>query len=358
MDNTFEVDEKIKDTLEKVKPLCPVFGECGGCVYQDIRYADELHIKEETIKSHFKQELGLVDNVFSPIVPSPKEYFYRHRLDISFRKTMAGQYLLGFKPPKRKRTVEVESCVIGREEISDFIPQLKEDAIKGLPENYRVANLVVKTGDDKRVVWGGMGRRSLQMDPKEYLYTEIHGKRIYYSLDTFFQANLEILPDLMNMIKKLDLFDQGSVFFDLYSGVGLFGFYFADQVEAVALVEESATSNRVARYNLEAHKLKGKVDIRQEKVETALPLLLEKFKDKKKVALIDPPRKGLTDETIKTLIDSKDLNAILYLSCGPKSLARDLKKFQDQGWQVEKIIPFDFFPKTIHVETLAVLKVN
>ncbi len=342
--------------FERVEPLCPVFGECGGCSYQDIRYEDELVIKEKALKELLSSECGIGDSCFDPIVASPKEYHYRHRLDISFRKTKDGQFLLGFKPPKRKRTVEVDSCVIGREEISDFIPELRKQAIEKRPEKYRIANLVLRTGDDGRVLWGGMGRRSLELEPKDYFWTEVEGKKIYYSLDTFFQANLEILPQVMERIRQLNILDDETVFFDLYSGVGLFGFCLVDCVKHVVMIEESATSVRVARYNLAEFKNKAKIDIYEEKVESILSSLVKQFDNQKKIAMIDPPRKGVHPLTLEALVQTKSLEAVLYLSCNPVSLARDLKLMCAGGWKIEKVIPFDFFPKTAHLETLCLLR--
>ncbi len=339
--------------VEKVEPLCPIFGTCGGCAYQDLPYEEELRIKEEGLRTLFHRELNVEEEVFEAIVPSPAPYHYRSRLDLGFRKTKKGEFFMGFMPQNSKRIVSAESCAIAREEISDFLPELKRQAEVRLPENYQVANLVIRTGDDGRIFWGGIGRRSLQMDEKDYFWTEIHGKKIFYSLDTFFQANLSILPDLMEKIARVAGFDQNTYFFDLYAGAGLFGIYFAEKVNRVFMIEECKDSTRLARFNTGFHKLEAKVEILTGKVENELPLLLAPLQSQKSTGIVDPPRKGLLPLALEALLGFP--GTLLYLSCQPESLARDLKEFVKHGWTIEKVIPFDFFPKTVHLETLVKL---
>ena len=363
--------------ITKVEPLCPVFGVCGGCAYQDIPYSEELTVKERNLKELLGGKLALDESVFEAVVPSPEPYHYRHRLDLSLKKMnvphpapqgdcfadplpkgegrVRVEYEMGFQLPGSSRLVPVESCAIARREITAFMPELKKQALAKVTEKYRTANLVVRTGDDGRVLWGGIGRRSLELLPKDYLWTEVRGRKIFYSLDTFFQANLSILPVLMEKIENLQVFDRDTVFFDLYSGVGLFGIYFAPQVARVVMIEECPPSISLAKFNTAYHGFNN-VKIYEGLVEKALPAVLEEAGEGPRVGFVDPPRKGLAPAALETLAAARSFKALCYLSCHPESLARDLEKFMAEGWKVEKIIPFDFFPKTNHLETLAVLK--
>ena len=344
--------------ISKVAPLCPVFGVCGGCAYQDIPYSEELAAKERNLKELLGGKLTLDESVFEAVVPSPEPYHYRHRLDLSLKKRFHEnkvEYEMGFQVPGSSRLVPVESCAIARREITDFMPELKKQAGARITEKYRTANLVVRTGDDGRVLWGGIGRRSLELLPKDYLWTEVRGRKIFYSLDTFFQANLSILPGLMDKIESLHAFNRETIFFDLYSGVGLFGICFAPQVAKVVMMEESPASVSLANFNTAYHGFKN-VKIYQGLVESGLPAVLKEAGEGPRVAFVDPPRKGLAPAVLETLAASRAFEALFYLSCQPESLARDLEKFTSEGWKIEKIVPFDFFPKTNHLETLAVLK--
>lgn len=335
-------------------PRCALFGECGGCLYQDVRYEEELRVKEDGLKKLFSAREALNAAVFDPIVPSPKIYHYRNRLDMTFLRTRTGECFMGFMPEGRFRILPVEKCAIAREEISDFLPGLREEAAAKLPADYRIANLVIRTGDDGSVFWGGIGRGSLKLKEEDFFWTEPYGKRIYYSLDTFFQANLSILPALLEKIESLAGLDRETLFADLYSGVGLFGISFADKVKKAVLIEESGPSIKVAHFNAASNGLTN-VDIRLGKVETELGGILGAEGFGKRIAIVDPPRAGLSAQAGRALSAEKKLDALFYLSCSPQSLIRDLCVFMERGWRIARVIPFDFFPRTRHLETLVLL---
>jgi len=334
-----------------VKAPCPIFGSCGGCQYQDIPYEEELVRKEAILKELLIREAGLQESVLEAITPSPECYYYRNRLDLTLRKRNNGERQMGFMLPGTQRLQEVAVCPIARREINDFLSTLKEEAVRKLPENYKIANLVVRVGDEGKVFWGGIGRRSLRMKEEDYFWTIVNGRKIFYALDTFFQANLAILEKIVVKIESLVDWGENTVFLDLYSGVGLFGVSFADRAKEVVMIESGCDSVKLAHYNVKYHGL-DHVRILEGQVETHLPEVLKELCGKSCVALIDPPRGGLAGSAIETLGKAKDLESLFYLSCSPESLARDLKHLAHAGWQVHKVMPFDFFPRTRHLETL------
>lgn len=339
--------------MQKVEPLCPQFGVCGGCLYQDRPYAEELRLKEEKVKTLF-EPLDLNKEVFEPIVASPLEYHYRHKLDLTFIKIKTGETALGFMPQKMFHVLPIEECVIARKEISDFLPQLKERVREKLPPKYRTANIVTKTDDSGRIVWGGAGKRTLKMAEADYLSTVIGGRRVYYALDTFFQANLSILPLVIEKVLELAGLDARTTFLDLYGGVGLFGIFAAPHAKQVILIEDNPASAKCAAFNFKSNGFSN-VQIVPARVEKALERLSEPPAGEKFVALVDPPRNGLAESAVLALAVSAHLERLLYLSCGPESLARDLRIFADHGWKIARVTPFDFFPKTRHIETLVLL---
>ncbi len=343
------------ETSLETKPLCASFGSCGGCQYQDIPYTEELARKEGLLKDLLAKELSLPENVFEPITPSPEVYHYRNRLDLTLRKRNNGERQMGFMLPGTQRLQEVAVCSIAREEINDFLTTLKEEAVRKLPEDYKVANLVVRVGDEGKVSWGGIGRRSLRMKEEDYFWTIVKGRKIFYALDTFFQANQSILEKIVSRVEGLIEWRNDTVFLDLYSGVGLFGLALADRAKQVVMIEECRDSVTLAQFNVNYHKL-AHVKMLVGKVETCLPEVLAESQGKPCVALIDPPRGGLASSAIETLGEAQSLEALFYLSCSPESLARDLKHLARVGWQVRKIMPFDFFPRTRHLETLVWLE--
>ncbi|MCK5579959.1 MAG: class I SAM-dependent RNA methyltransferase [Candidatus Omnitrophica bacterium] len=345
------------DYKQKIEPVCPIFGECGGCQYQDISYEDELALKRQALKALLEEKVSLPESCFEPVVRSPKQYHYRSRMDLKLLKTRQQEVFVGFSPVAHYPVIEAQTCAIAMDSIADFFPELKKQAIEKLPAKYRIASLVVKTGDDGRVFWGGIGRRSLRMSEQDYLWTEVRGRRVFYSLETFFQANLSILPALMDHIEALGILDQDTCFFDLYGGVGLFGLCLYDCVGKVLLIEENVHAIKVAKHNIAYHDFKN-FDIVSGRVEDHLPFLLDSLEDKRSVVMIDPPRRGLSPAAAAFLADLSGVEHLLYLSCNPEALARDLSVFVEKGWSVMKVIPFDFFPRTKHLETLVVLRNN
>lgn len=323
-------------------------------MYQDLPYEEELRVKRGILIATLSEKTALSPEIVSPVVASPAAYYSRSRVDLTLRRLRSGGFAFGFMPLMGKKVIEVEACMIARREISDFIPALGAAAREKMPADYNNANIVVKTGDDGRIFWGGIGRRSLSMKSEDYLWTEIRGRRIHYSLETFFQANLSILPRLMDVIEDITG-GKDNLFLDLYSGVGLFGISLADLFGRIIMIEEHPVSAEIAAYNIAYHKL-SHAEIHSGSVENLLPGILTLCGNERPVAMIDPPRKGLSQSALATLIKATQLKALLYLSCHPESLARDLAEFEKAGWVIERVVPFDFFPKTRHLEILALLR--
>lgn len=338
-----------------IQPLCPVFGECGGCAYQDISYEKELERKDTLVKDLLQKDPRITTGLFEPIVASPKPYHYRNRLDLKFIRTRDERVLLGFTPGSGRGIAAVEGCSIAERSISEFIPELRKQLEQNPVANYRRANIVIRTGDDAKVLWGGIGKRSCRLDPGNYLWTVLDEKKIFYSLDTFFQANLSILPKLFERIRAFDCWQTKPVLYDLYAGVGLFSLALSRQTRKAVLIEESLPSIKLAQHNVEYNRLTHMEIVAGRMEEVLPPLLARDNSGIPKVAIIDPPRAGLSPLALETLAHAKGFTHLFYLSCNPQALARDIKGFTDHGWNVQRIIPFDFFPKTRHVETLVLI---
>lgn len=344
------------EDLKKVDALCPVFNVCGGCLFQNISYDDELKIKNAFVKDLFKDLID-VEKV-SNIICSPNEYYYRNRIDLKLLRIKSGDVFIGFSPLDRKKgIVEVEQCFIADKLISAEIPVIKKEATTKISEKKnRLANLVIRTSDSKNVFWGGIGKKSCQLKEQDYFYFQYEKKQIFYSLDTFFQANLSILSLLFEEIKKFNILDANTIFYDLYGGVGLFSLAFSDLVDKVIHIEESNASVILAKYNKEFNGISN-LEIFESRVENIFWDLIHKYDnaDMKQVVMIDPPRCGLSDQAKELLCKYDKFNYLIYLSCNPVTLARDLEYFKHKEWNINKVIPFDFFPKTKHVETLVLL---
>ncbi len=335
--------------------VCPAASLCGGCDYQGVPYQEELAAKRQRLQAVLSDALAIPEKRMAAMVPSPKVTHYRNRVDLSLRKTRRGEVFIGFRPSRHRRSVlPVEHCAIAEEAINEALPRIKEEARQRLPERYRMASLTVRTGDDRRVYWGGIGKRSNRLRPDQYLWTDQAGPRIFYSLDTFFQANVSIFPHLFAEIRATGVLTRETIFYDLYGGVGLFSLGLADTVKTAVLIEQNPASLTLAEYNKAYHRLDNMV-IYAGTVEEMFGLAMQTHRGDKNVAMVDPPRAGLSDEARRWLTETRDMAFLFYLSCCPESLARDLRVLTQGGWEVERVVPLDFFPRTRHVETLVLM---
>ncbi len=354
--------------MPSVNPLCPVFGSCGGCQHQDISYDEELCLKEIALRGFLSPHFDVRSLDIRPVVPSPKVYHYRSRLDLKLVRTRRGTVHIGFSPPEKGPVVEVNACPIAMEQISRFLPQLAQDALRKLPAKYRMANLTVRCGEGDAVQWGGIGRRSLRLEEKDYFSMTIALERhlpapsvcpmpvtIYYSLDTFFQANLSILPVLAKYLRALPVWSKEAVFFDLYGGGGLFSIMMHDLVKGVVNIEENTHSVTLARFNVDKNSLANAV-VHEGRVEDILPSLLESSFSGENIVMVDPPRAGLSPAMIGLLNQLTKVRHLLYLSCNPQTLASNLVDLTHGPWRTVFVQPFDFFPRTRHLETLVLLR--
>ena len=335
-------------------PVCPVFGRCGGCQYQDISYEEELRVKEASLKTLLQAHLGEPSFDFFPPVASPKVYHYRNRLDLRLKKTRDGVIHVGFSTGGRGSVLEIDQCPIAMEAISSFILQLKKEAAAVLPPKYKIANLTVRCGDGDAVRWGGIGRRSLALKPEDYFVTRVCGREIFFSLDTFFQANLSILPKVMDVLRAMPVWSKEAAFFDLYGGVGLFGLCVSDLVRRVVNIEENVHAVKLARHNVDVNKLSN-VELLEGRVEDILPGMLEKESCENNILMVDPPRAGLSLKSVELLNGLQRARHLIYLSCNPETLVENLKGLTSGPWGIVSLQPFDFFPRTRHLETLVLL---
>ncbi len=344
----------MSDIAQNEGPLCSVFGQCGGCQYQDVPYEEELKKKEAFLKEVLAAKMDITVLDIQPVVPSPKAYFYRNRLDLKLVRTRKGTIHIGYSPAHKGQILEIERCPIGMEKIADFIQTLRKDATENLPEKYRMANLTLRCGDGDKIFWGGIGRKSNHLSPENYFYFEYQGKKVYYSLDTFFQANLSILPLLAEKMRALSIWSREAVVFDLYGGVGLLGLLVHDLVKGVINIEENTHAVSVADHNVKVNNIANMATL-EGRVEAVLPGLLDHIDFAENIIIVDPPRAGLTEKAIENINSLLKVKYMLYLSCNPETLAGNLLALNAGGWKITFIQPFDFFPKTRHLEVLAVL---
>jgi 23S rRNA (uracil1939-C5)-methyltransferase len=198
-------------------------------------------------------------------------------------------------------------------------------------------------GTETFLVWPEIPGVDLPTGQKSYI-EDLGGKRFEVNASAFFQVNHAQAEQLTRLVgEALPL--RGQLLVDAFAGVGTFAVIFADRFERVVAIEESATAVRNAQGNLSAT---PNVEMRQGKVEDVLPQL-ELAPD---VVLLDPPRPGC-HRTVLDAVAKFGAATVVYVSCNPATLARDLRVLVDLGYAVDHVTPIDMFPQTGHIECVA-----
>ena len=348
------------EALAASKPIvpspCSFSQECGGCSYIQIGYSDELEIKRQLLKELFEAHDDAWADLIGPVQRSPAEWGHRSKVTMQMRRWLDGQTFCGNSSFGKKNILEITDCVVARPEISNYFATLRKEVASMDLSKYRRACMVMRT-DEQKFAWGGIGKGSLRQSFEhgfEFIY---QGVRVGYSLQTFFQSNLAMLPKLIEAMKDMLQLTEKDTFYDLYGGVGLFALTVGRDCQQAVLVELNTDSIAWAEHN---KKMNDRETLRivEGAVEDVLDDIYQESRGEgRQLAVIDPPRSGLHESVCQYLRDQTFLDCWIYLSCNPETQARDLKVICETGnWEVETIQPWDFFPKSYHVESLALLR--
>jgi 23S rRNA (uracil1939-C5)-methyltransferase len=361
----------------RIKPLCPYFGECGGCHFQMAKYEYQLKLKEDIVRDAF-EHVGKIRNIpLEPIVPSPKAYYYRTRAHFPLKR-VKGKLYIGFYRAGSHFLISIDKCPIQKKIIIDWMLKirdiLQEERISVYDEKKRYGRLrylSIRTNDEeketivvfvtkdkgfpKRIVkrieeMGELkgiieninpgkgnvifGKEVRFLSGRDYIFEKVRDIIFRVNALSFFQVNTSILPSLIRVIDEE--IDEGKEIVDLYSGVGLLGLSFAKKSKKCTLVEVDPVSSNDAENNIKINDFYN-CEVIKDSAERAIDYV------EGDIFILDPPRKGLDKNVIKRLIEKRPYR-ILYLSCNPVTLARDVKPLIDNKYYIKRIIPFDFFP--------------
>jgi tRNA/tmRNA/rRNA uracil-C5-methylase (TrmA/RlmC/RlmD family) len=313
----------LKPSPHRVEPLCPYFGDCGGCQYQHVSYPKQIEIKHKQIVDLFQRVGRFSRDVIAPVLPCPEPYGYRNRVMIRSQWDKFKQGLnIGFIRADNRLVIDIEACKIAEPAINQQIRHVR-------------AHPPPK---------GGI-KVTLRIPPEGW---EVPAH-------SFFQNNFFLLPKLVETVR--DCVGQSGVKFlvDAYCGVGFFSLELADLVEWFVGVELDAPAIKAARKNA-AHRNRRNGEFIIGATEEFLPNILARFRPEETVILLDPPRTGCPAPSLELLRQAR-ARQIIYVSCHPATLARDLNVLCSGGvFELTRVIPLDMFPQTQHVECVADLR--
>ncbi|MDD4357365.1 MAG: class I SAM-dependent RNA methyltransferase [Smithellaceae bacterium] len=324
----------VEPSRRRTLPLCRYYGICGGCSYQHIDYECQLEIKQQQVQEVFSRIGAIAHPEVSEIIPSPMNFGYRGKARLHAAKMTAG-VRLGFMDVSGGRLVDIERCEIMDETINE---QIREARAKGM-------NLV----DDGDVTfWSGP-----QNPSEDTIVRMVKGREFLIPFAGFFQANLHLTGRMVDEVSRLIGTGKRDTIIDACCGSGLFSIFMAPYALRMIGVEINEKSVRYARENAKRQEI-GNTEFICGDVEDVL-VDMARRKDSMDLIILDPPRTGLSRKTIVAVSELK-FREIIYISCDPATQARDVKKFHDNGYCLESLIPMDMFSQTEHIETIALLR--
>ncbi|MCE7928979.1 MAG: 23S rRNA (uracil(1939)-C(5))-methyltransferase RlmD [Dehalococcoidia bacterium] len=329
------VTRVIEPSPDRVEPRCALFGECGGCQLQHMSYPAQLRAKEAMVREQLRRIGRLDEGRVRPIVGAAEPWGYRNHLRFSTGKKWGD---VGFISRRGRGLLKVESCPIADPWVNGLLPHLQG---KGAGLHQVQVRHNASTGSfliNPEI-------RGLHLPSGQKSYLEVlGGHRFAVSAAAFFQVNSAQAEEMVRLVGE-SLPARGEILVDAFAGVGTFAVVFADRFRSVIAIEESNSAARDARTNFAET---PNVSLRVGKVEEVLPLL-EVAPD---VVLLDPPRPGCAPPVLESIIRFRP-SAVVYVSCNPATLARDLRVLVDGGYVLDHVTPLDMFPQTGHVECVS-----
>lgn len=333
-----EVLEVLEPSPDRVEPRCPLFGQCSGCQLQHVAYPRQLALKREVVIEQLREHGGFVDPPVAAPLGAEDPWYYRNHGRFTVDD---GQ--LGFVRHFRRQFLPVPHCYIMEPAINDVLAGLQGRLHGATQCNIRVGrpegSLMIQPRLDLPE-----GRPSGQAQLTEMLL----GHRFRVSAAAFFQVNRRQAERLAQLVQQqVDAGPQGVVV-DAYGGVGTFAVLLAPHVGTVISIEESGPAVEDARVNTEGL---PNVELRLGKTEEVLGTLSGPVD----AVVLDPPRSGCQPAALQAVIEHGP-RRVVYVSCEPETLARDLRVLVDAGFELLGIQPVDMFPQTHHIECVATLR--
>lgn len=387
-----------KPSEDRVKPPCIYYNRCGGCQLMHASYKAQLGYKQDQVQSALKH-IGNFDHLtVLPIIGMEDPFHYRNKahFPVGIENDLA---IAGCYQKRSHDIVDIERCAIQHDEINRVL-QLTKKLINELKINIYdeathyglLRNILVKhaftTGQTMIVfITNGshlpqeeyiaarlmetfekivsvqlnennkpgnklMGTHTRVIAGRDHIIEEMGSLQFKISASSFYQVNP--IQTIRLYSKALEFADLGAeeIVFDLYCGVGTISLFMADKAKTVTGIDIVSEAIGDAEHNARLNKINN-CNFLSGTVEKILPGLIDEGK-RPEVCIIDPPRTGCKEELLKTLITAAP-EKLVYISCNPATLARDLKYLCNNSFIVEKVQPVDMFPHTSHVESVVLM---
>ena len=396
-----KIEKIITPSSARISPDCPNFSKCGGCVWRHISYDEELKIKSQKVRDAVER-IGGISTEFRPIIGSERVNRYRNKAQLPIGRDREGGAVLGFYAFHSHRIIDCDDCALQPEIFKtvmdvtrDFIERTNTDIYDESTGKGRLRHLYIRLGEVtnelmvcyvvngnglkqedmlvkmlreslpnlKTVVFNSnrektnviLGNKNRVAYGKGYITDVLCRLKFKISPFSFWQVNRAQAEKLYSKAKEYAKLSGDEVLLDLYCGTGTIGLTMAQdckQLVGVEIVEDAVND---AKANAEANEINNARFICADAPTAAEQLRKEGTAPD--VVILDAPRKGCGEELVKT-IRKMNPKRVVYVSCDPATLARDLKYFSENGYITHEVTPCDMFPRTAHCESVALLTKN
>lgn len=367
----------LQPSAERVTPLCHYYGTCGGCQLQHINYKAQVEYKRKWVEDALRKIAKFSDASVPPVTPANLQWEYRRRINLVLKRN-EDAFQAGYIATDNNSLTLIENCPIFANKndpvikaVQSICKQLKcSDPFDGkatilksgqeyithfhfrnMPENaFEILSNCLKTYACITGILATSQKKSFQFGNIETSW-EMDGLSFNFTPNTFIQNHPEQSLNIYRTIEAIAKKMQPKSILDLYCGIGISSLLLARQGSKVKGVELNPQSIQLAKVNAK----KNNLDHAQfviANVEKVLIQLLEN--DNPDFILVNPPREGLSP-AVAQILKSKPEKTLVYISCMPSTLARDLKVLCENGYRFSSVQAFDMFPQTVHIETLVVL---
>ncbi|MSQ42500.1 MAG: class I SAM-dependent RNA methyltransferase [Dehalococcoidia bacterium] len=337
----------LRPSAHRVVAPCQYFGRCGGCQLQHIDYAEQLRLKSAVVREQLVRigrfDPALVADRVRDMAGMDGPWGYRNHVRFTVRRD--GD--VGFMQRGTHRFMRIDRCAIATDRVNAILAAAQGRTMQARQLTIRVGEHTGEVMVQPRLQWRP-GRRATGVESGQPCYHEtLLGVPYRISGPAFFQVNTRQAERLVALVIDRVEAVQPRVVIDAYAGVGTFAAQLAPAVDHVVMIEESAAAGDDAEVNLAPFANVTRV---VGKVEATLPGMTPA----PDVVVIDPPRTGIAPEVVRAILDST-ARRVVYVSCDPATLARDLRLLVDGGFALSEVQPVDMFPQTQHIECVAVL---
>ena len=390
-----------EESPERMNPPCPLYHECGGCQLQHVSYEGQLKIKEKHVQDCLVRIGKITDAEVLPALGMETPWHYRNKAQVPVGQRN-GKLIAGFYKKRSHEIMEMDACIIQQKQTDETIQAVKDicaryrirpydekqhkgilrhimvrygrtsgeimvvliTRTKDLPHKKKIVQEIkarvpgirsiiqnvnskrtnVILGDETIVLWG-----------RDVIYDSIGDVQFAISAKSFYQVNPEQTKVLYDKALEYAELKGDETVIDAYCGIGTISLFLAKKAKKVYGVEIVPEAIEDAKKNAELNGITN-AEFAAGKAEEVIPEWYQRGV-KADVLVVDPPRKGCDPALLETILQMKP-KKVVYVSCNPATLARDLRILEDGGYKTTKVQPVDMFPQTGHVEAVAQMVLN